>query len=186
MRYRAMEGFTIIELLTILTVIGLTLTYAVPFLNQTLNSLIARQDIAELKQAIASAREQAVHQNQQVTLCPLSGNACDNDWNAELSMFTDNNNNRQLDTGETIIKRYRQARTEATRSYTGQVISFFPTGFSGINTGSFGYCLRYGDSTDDVRSDSLVISRLGRIRPGADSDGDGIFETASRRNIPCR
>ena len=177
-------GFTLPELLVVLLIIGGTAGLAAPPFNAYLEKKRARQDITAIKRIIRSAREQAIYSQTRITLCPMTANSCHRDWNAPLVMFNDENNNRILDDNEMTYSGSPEADPSVIRSYTGSVISFNPQGYSGASTGSFGYCRR-SQSQSMPFSESLIISRLGRIRKGSDSNNDGVAETAGRKNVPC-
>lgn len=178
----AQHGFTLLEVLMVSLITALTLLLGVPSLQDFLHANRARQDIASLKILLYSSREQAIHLAERVTLCPHNGNQqCSNDWNLPLMAFNDRNNNRQLDAGETLLQQTTASASNSLRSFSGQVISFDARGFAGFNTGSFSYCYQ----SAQTHSVSFVISRLGRIRRGGDSNNDGIAELASGQNVPC-
>lgn len=176
------KGFTLIELLIVSAIMALTLLVGLPALQDFQHSQRARQDIAALKILLHSSREQAIHLAERLTLCPDSGNQqCGNDWNQPLILFTDTNNNRQLDTNEQLLHRTKALNGSRLLTFSGNSISFDNRGFAGFSTGSLGYCLQGARPY----SASFIISRMGRIRRGGDNNNDGIAELANGQNVPC-
>ncbi len=178
----ATKGFTLIELLIVSAIMALTLLVGLPALQEFQHANRARQDIASLKILLHSSREQAIHLAERLTLCPDSGNQqCGNDWNQPLILFTDTNNNRQLDTNEQLLHRTKALNGSRLLTFSGNSISFDNRGFAGFSTGSLGYCLQGARPY----SASFIISRMGRIRRGGDNNNDGIAELANGQNVPC-
>ena len=170
------KGFSLTELLITLTVILLLWQTGIPALQAFTDRQQARQDIARLSMLLNNSREQAIHLAERLTLCPDSGNQqCGNDWNQPLILFTDTNNNRQLDTNEQLLHRTKALNGSRLLTFSGNSISFDNRGFAGFSTGSLGYCLQ-GART---YSASFIISRMGRIRRGGDNNNDGIAELAN-------
>ena len=177
------KAFTLIESLTTLILTGLLLGIGVPTFNSFLQRMTAEQDISQLRFVIQYARSSALKYLVPTTLCPLDQNSrCTTDWNQELTVFLDNNSNRQHDPGEVILIQLPAVITgNALRTFNGSVIHFNATGFAGFHTGSFGYCAHGSRPTGAT----FIISRNGNVRPGQDKDGDGLPETASGKNVAC-
>lgn len=181
MREQKRRGFTLLELLVTLAISALILQLGVPSFARLMKKFKAEQDISTLRMIMSSSRQQALLRRQRVTLCPTTDTNCTSDWNLPLVLFTDTNNNRRVDGNEVILHTYAPSGDGVFRSFTGKVISFDARGFSGIYTGSLGYCMA------DIHplSASFIVSRVGKVRKGGDSNGDGIAETAGQRNVPC-
>lgn len=176
------KGFTLTELLITLTITVLLWQIGLPALRAFSERQQATQDITRLTMLLHNSRELAVHRGERLTLCPDNGQQqCSHDWNQPLMLFADRNNNRQLDTGEPLLHRTAGLTAPRLLSFSGHHISFDHQGFSGFSTGSLGYCLQ------GIRpyTASLIISRMGRIRRGGDSNQDGIAELTNGQNVPC-
>jgi type IV fimbrial biogenesis protein FimT len=160
------HGFTLLELIISLSVFMVLVTVAIP----SFSNLISRnqQDILLKKLFVHHqlARSEAIKSNQQMLLCKSdNGIACtaESQWHEGWIIFTDRNNNKQLDDSEQLVHR-QQALSESvqlvyrgfgSRNYT----RYFPGGMSS-NNGSFTVCSKQGNIPDK----KLVISRTGRIR----------------------
>ena len=104
------------------------------------------------------------------------------DWNSGLKIMLDNNQNRRQDHQDTLIRHFINQKPEQQLiSYPRQRIVFNPQGFAQGTTGSLTYCANSEPPTSRV----FVVSRVGRIRLGTDSNGNGIHESASGKDAPC-
>lgn len=177
------KGFTLPELVITTAVSAAVLTVGIPSFLSMSERLAARNEAGQIHQLISFTRTQAIVKAQQVTLCPLDKtNKCSKSWNQALTVFTDRNNNRVLDSGEDILTtKNAEQDKNVLRAFNNSVISFNERGFAGPNTGSMSYCMGGYIQTGSV----FIISRNGRIRAGTDKDGDGIPETPNGKNIPC-
>jgi len=177
------NGFTLLELMTTVALIALTLTVAAPALTSMAERSKARESVKLIQRQLSLARVDAVATESRVTVCPLdTNNECSSDWNSTISAFTDDDNNRVRSNDERIISSIpANLSAHILRSYNNRAISFDYRGFSGFNAGTFSYCVsgvaKFGKA--------LIISRIGRVREGEDRDGDGLQETASGKKIPC-
>ncbi|MCD8523283.1 MAG: GspH/FimT family pseudopilin [Saccharospirillaceae bacterium] len=177
------HGFTLVEVMVTTTIAILLLTVGVPAMNSFISRTEARQDIGRLNQMISFTRTQALLRGSRTTLCPLNASLqCSNLWNDTLSVFTDTNNNRALDTGEQLLFTLpANQNRNVLRSFNSRIISFDERGFAGVNTGSLSYCHIGGIPTGVA----FIISRNGRVRPGTDKNNDGLQETPNGNNVPC-
>ena len=77
------------------------------------NNLIAAER-TQLSAILQYARQTAVTQHRTVSLCPSTdGQACIGDylaWHAGYMVFVDDNGNKQLNTGDTVLRRVSPAR----------------------------------------------------------------------------
>ncbi len=183
-----LNGFTLIEaLITIAILISLT-TIAIPsFANFTVKVRVDNE-ISALHRLLLLARNHAVSKERFVTICPLnSSGQCTSNWQEELSVFYDDNKNKELDieSEETLIKvklaiksgdklQYAQGRT---------ALIYAPSGRLAIwgGNGTFRYCPKDHSS----KSRGIVISGAGRFYSTSDLDLDGLDENRSGREVSC-
>lgn len=96
-------GFTIIELMTVIAVLGVALSIAVPGLQQFIMTNRLTSQLNQLSSSLAFARSEAVKQNQSVQVCVSSDGAqCDTtgvDWNKGWLVFVDRNQDQDYDAG---------------------------------------------------------------------------------------
>lgn len=99
------RGFTLVELLTTLTVAGIGLSIAVPGFNTVVNNGRRATGISQMLTTMHLVRSEAVTRNSQVTVCPsTTGNSCAAiPWHYGWIGFVDLNSNRSVDNGETVL-----------------------------------------------------------------------------------
>ncbi len=102
-------GFTIIELLIVVTIVGVLAAIAAPSLRTLIITNQVRTTTSDLLNDIALARSESAKRSQRVVMCAstnmstCSGSA----WGAGWISFVDSNNNQQRDTagaGEEILR----------------------------------------------------------------------------------
>jgi type IV fimbrial biogenesis protein FimT len=99
------QGFTLVELLTTITVIGLSLSLAVPGFNAVVNSNRRATGINQLVSTMYLARSEAITRNSRVTVCPsTTGVSCQGGpWQDGWMLFADTNGNQAIDLGEQVL-----------------------------------------------------------------------------------
>jgi type IV fimbrial biogenesis protein FimT len=189
------KGFTLFEVLITISILGIVTAIAMPNISDFLIRTRVDNEISSLHRLILNARNAAINTGKNVTICPLSSNICTTDWNAELTVFTNdtntladnsvynNDNDENNDAAnEKLIKVKAAIMSTDSLNYDATLIIFSPTGraVSGGNS-TFTYCPR-----DDVAlARSLYISLSGRVYASEDSDNDGIDEDRSNAEVSC-
>lgn len=177
------SGLTLIELMIILIITGLLFSAGSSAVSNMMHRYQAASDIQSLQMAIQLTRSHAILSGT-TTFCPLMNNSCQRQWNNELTLFADPNRNRKLDHNEKIITTLSAVDPlQVLRTYPKKAIQFNASGFAGFNNGSFSYC-RVQAPKQRIGA-AFIISRIGRLRAGSDSNQDGLPETANGKNVPC-
>lgn len=180
----ALSGLTILELMITLAITGLLFALGAPSFSAMQHRYQAYNEIQALHMAIYATRATAITNNSPTALCPLVQNQCKREWDKTLTAFQDLNKNQRLDPGEVIITTVAPSEADQVlRRYPKKSFRFDAQGFAGFNNGSFSYCRVAGD--DLKTGAAFIVSRLGRIRRGGDSDNDGLPETANGKNVIC-
>lgn len=179
----AHSGFTLIELSITVAIIGVLYSLASPNLQELISRWHIRQQYDLLRMALNTAREHAIHQQQRVTLCPLSSQQrCHHDWNQPLTLFTDTNNNQQLDSNEKILLIFPAvSSSQALRGFNNYAISFNSQGQAGYAVGSLSYCL-IGQGTHGL---VFIVSRTGRVRSESSLHTGQLPSLANGNALPC-
>lgn len=155
-------GFSLMELMVVIAITALLLSLGGRFLPATMNRIESKQRISEIQLLLSKARSTALLTNSKVSLCPLdSQQRCTNQWNQELTLFTDPNHNRKLENNEKPIQTFPAlTNTKAQRHFNNLAVGFDSQGFAGYNTGTFSFCF-----TGAARIGAkFVVSRNGRVR----------------------
>lgn len=96
---RSARGFTIIELMVTVVVLGIVLAFAVPNLRQFIMSNRMTSNLNLLSSNLAMARSEAIKQNVPVVLCPTGGGStCTGDgWESGWLAYADRDRDLNYD-----------------------------------------------------------------------------------------
>jgi type IV fimbrial biogenesis protein FimT len=103
-KFSSNRGFSLIELLVTITIIGIMLGIALPNLSEMIRSNAVAAQSNHFSTTINLARSEAVKRNLNVFICVRDGSACTTtgEWEDGWIVFADNNTNNTLDSGEEI------------------------------------------------------------------------------------
>jgi len=180
-----LKGFTLIELVVTVSILSILAAIAVPNFNEFVIKMRVDNEISQLYRMLLITRNAAINSGHKTILCPLNKSLkCTTQWQNELSVFIDVNNNKMLDTNEKI-SRVRGAITTGDKLVYGKyrkMITFKPTGqLSGLANGTFRYCPQ--GYKNNARG--IVVARSGRVYQSSDIDNDGIDENRGNKEIEC-
>lgn len=135
---RPARGFTLIEILVVVSLIAILLAIAVPSFTSFISNYRATAAVNDLLQGITLARTEALKRGRRVTLLPNLGDAArtpstTGSWSNGWTVFVDLNSNQTLDTTDTLI--YRHADLPPSIVVTGA--GSFTTPFSNANYVTF-------------------------------------------------
>ena len=142
------QAFTLVELIITLAVLAIIATLAIPSYFDLKAKQELNQVTALVKMLTQSARSYALTYHSIVVICSSSDlTRCNNDqWNSGVIIFSDLNNNEQVDTNETIHTstntnfHYGTLRWNAGVTSTKVVTFQGDTGLPRSAFGSFYYC----------------------------------------------
>ncbi len=164
--YLSSCGFSLVEMLIVLAMMGILSSYALPSFSKLINSHRQNTVLLQLFSHNQLARSEAIKQNQSVILCKSdNGQQCtpSAQWQNGWIVFADLDNNKQLSGTEPLIYSFQNHNPSLSLSYKGfgshNYIRYYPDGRSSTN-GSFILCTPEGN----VTARSLIISRTGRAR----------------------
>jgi type IV fimbrial biogenesis protein FimT len=170
---RDSSGFSLIEIITALSVASILLAIGVPSFQTLTQSSRMTGAINTIVSHLNLARSEAVKRGMDIVLCPSDdGIDCTSTmvWDKDIIMFADNNRNRQLDPGETLIRHINlNSDSIEITTTTGRRRAVYDfRGFSmGYNV-SFTFC----DTVNKVAPKAVIVSNSGRTRI-SDTKADG-------------
>lgn len=191
------KGFTLIELMVAIAIVGLMTMIAIPSMSDWIVRMRIDNEISSLHRLVNNARNSAINLEQPVTLCPLKDNSCTNDWEGELTVFLDLDNDGNLDNAvsvdidndgiadgpfeETVLRVKAGLTGDDELTFARDRVVYQPTGQASISNATFEYCVP-GHSD---KNRGITISLRGRIYQSKDYDGDGKEENRSGDAIDC-
>lgn len=182
---RVSAGFTLIELMISVAITSILLAIAVPNFNDFIVQLRVDNEISQLHRLLLITRNAAINSGQNAIICPLNNTLkCTEEWQRELSVFIDANQNKAFDATEQliIIRAEIHKGDELVYGKRRNKITFKPTGqLSGLANGTFRYCPKDHKN----KSRGIIIARSGRIYQSSDNNNDGIDENRSSKKITC-
>jgi type IV fimbrial biogenesis protein FimT len=171
-RIQSLRGFTLVEMLMVISIIS-TLTYlAAPMMTGAMNSVRLSSASNVMLAGIHLARSEAIKRNSRVVLCKSGdGVSCSltGGWEQGWIIFHDGNNNGLREIDEQIIT--REARLATSVRLTGnqnvaRYLSFSPTGATKTVGGSFqaGTLTVCNQSASRNEARQIVLNAVGRPR----------------------
>ncbi|CAM4102592.1 GspH/FimT family pseudopilin [Comamonas aquatilis] len=131
-------GFTLVELLTVISIIAIAASLAAPSMASLIRSNRTAGEITSLSAAIRTAKSEAIKRGSAVQLCAsTNGTSCSgsNAWETGWIVFDDKNGNQTMDSGETVIAKEQAVRAGDTLAASSNVSSI------NINGEGFAYKL---------------------------------------------
>ncbi len=168
---RGPGGFTLVELLAVLAVLGILLGAALPGFEQIGEASRMRSAVQHLLLDVMFTRNQAIKRNVPAILCPsrhASGGerSCEGAYRDGWLVFADLDHDRELDPNEPLLRlaaplppSLRVTNRAATRE-ADERIAYLPDGTSRRNL-TLMICSRIRPELD---SRALVLNRVGRPR----------------------
>jgi len=160
------RGFTLVEVLTTLGVLAVSLSLVVPSLERVTQSNLRATTINELVTTLHVARSEALARNATVAICPSAdGQTCARvPWEAGWIRFIDSNRNYRADDGEAVLG--SAPATEGLEIHTAAFATAFAYGPTGRVSspgavqggGDFLFCGTAGGMAPQV----VLVSALGQ------------------------
>jgi type IV fimbrial biogenesis protein FimT len=158
------RGFTLIEMIVVLSIIGIVLGIAIPSFTSFIRSNRLTTTANDFVSALTLARSEAVTRGVTVTMCKsasLSACVTTGNWDQGWVVFMDPNNDGAIASTADILRVHEALSGNATLIKTGSEtnrISYAPTGFpSMLVTGTV--TLTIGSSVINI-----ILNNTGRVR----------------------
>lgn len=174
---QAYSGFTFVELMVTIAIVGLILAKGVPALSFWTSMQKTKTTILRVGSDLMYARQTAVNYSQRVTICPLENEKCEKKWRElPYSVFIDLPPLGEFNVNTDILLREEQDHLAigVLDFNGGSKIVFDQLGQLDSASGTFQFCL-HSDSTGE-QSKALIVSLAGRTRASTDVDDDGFDE----------
>ncbi|MFB9866069.1 GspH/FimT family pseudopilin [Vreelandella sulfidaeris] len=157
------SGFTLLELLITLLLVGIVAAWGLPSFQLLAERTARYSDINRLQSAFTLARNSAISQRSQMTLCPATEDrqSCAHEWSGELMVVR--GDKTQHIANDDILRIFpTQRNTQVAYSRGWSRIRYDSLGYTSGFNGSFTICP--ATRTDGAQGRKLVLSQLGRLR----------------------
>lgn len=160
------RGFTLIELMMVLTVLAVMLLVAAPGLQELIRNNRQVSELYALRASLANARSEAVSRREAVTVCPMNaGGACagSGDWSLGYKSYTN-------DPNDPLQVVSREASEMEVSFDGGNRVVFNSRGNALASAGGFVIC----DARGPRFARGLILAAVGSLRSAVDDDGNEI------------
>ncbi|MBR9905656.1 MAG: prepilin-type N-terminal cleavage/methylation domain-containing protein [Gammaproteobacteria bacterium] len=157
------SGFTLLELLITLLLVGIIAAWGLPSFQALGQRTAQSSAVNRLQSAFSLARNTAISQRRQITLCPVDEGrkACTRDWSGELMIVRgDKTDSISEDDILRIVPAQQGTKVAYSRGWSR--IRYSPLGYTSGYNGSFAICSTSG--AVGAKGKKLVLSQLGRLR----------------------
>ncbi|MEJ8835733.1 GspH/FimT family pseudopilin [Ramlibacter sp. AN1133] len=169
---RPARGFTLVEVLVTVSVLGVLLAVGVPSFAELLDDLRLQTVSNDVLQQLMLARSEAIKRNARVVVCKSAdGEACaeTGGWEQGWIVFHDANNSGTREPGEPVIQGLRGLPPGWRLVGNGPVthyVSYGPVGVTRLVSGAFqaGSFTVCRASVDAVQARRIIINAAGRPR----------------------
>lgn len=188
MSMKKSNGFTLIELMIVVTIVGILGMYVAPSFKVMLQNNSQATQVNSLIGALNLARSESIKSGFNVILCRSADSAtcaAAGGWEQGWLIYVDIDGGNDLDVGEPILRVYSAISGRATLNpnnpYTNRVV-YQPNGFTTV-AGSFIHCDDRDADGDILDGDDFNLGRAVTInrtgRPRIESGPDSTFADCS-------
>jgi type IV fimbrial biogenesis protein FimT len=164
---RGFKAFTLIELLTIVAIVGVLASIAMPRFIELVNNNRMTTQFNELIASLSYARSEAIKRNMSVTVCKSNdGSMCGGDWHNGWIVFVDKDKNGVVDATDELLSKYGALTAGSLLTFARNRVTYSNKGLAIGYTGKFLLC----DSRGNNYRKGLVVSNTGRVRQTVSSD----------------
>ncbi len=173
------RGFSLIEIMVTVAIISILTAIALPSLNSFLIKMRVDNEISELQRLLLTARNAAINEGRDVSVCPLAGNACSgvNNWSGIIGVVSPDG----------VLKEKEAITDGDILKFPFNGLTYNAIGRLTINIANpppnavFSYCPQ--NNFDYARAILVIVS--GRTYVSFDENNDGIDESRAGVGITC-
>ena len=185
-----MRGYTLIELVSALAVVGILIGYAVPTMSNIYSRSEATTRVNWVIGAVNFTRHAAISQKTMATLCPMEkvGTTirCGKKWSGNLMVFADKDQNGKFGGKDKLIETIRALTPHGTikwRSFRNrQYLQITAHGYTNFQNGNFTYC---SPDQDPTLSRQIVVNVQARARVIHAKDDQGVRLDRKGKILRC-
>ena len=183
-----LQGYTLLELLVVLSISTILAAFAAPSVSRTMDNLRADQTLTDLTTALALARSAAIQKDQYAVVCAEEiADQCGRDWTHGFMVFVDDNGNTKRDPEERVLQHFPASDPGSTitlKQFTSaNSVTYQPDGsLKNYTAGSFTYC---PGNPNNRNARHILINRVGRVRQALDLNKNGIAEDSNGNDVQC-
>jgi len=186
MKMRFKNGFTLIELLICVSILAITLGFAVPSIGNLLSRSKADANVRSFVQSFHLARSSAVSTNKLVTICPSNNfTHCSGDWKDPIMIFTDADNNKEISLDDKLIGSIYPSEYEIDLDVHPSRKRYFQYASTGLSHGTPGNIVFCPKNNNNQNARQIIINFIGRIRVSQDTNHDGTVENGYGVPLNC-
>ncbi len=157
-----LQGLTLIELLSTVSIISLVVAMGIPKMDQWIQQKTEESVLKSLFHLSVYARTEAIKATDYFTFCPTENRiSCGGSWNKEIMIFKDSNKNETVDEDDVLFKLINLPESAPCIKWNlkkRQYVQFKPSGASNGTAGHFRYC----EEGDSLIHKKVIISFNGR------------------------
>jgi type IV fimbrial biogenesis protein FimT len=161
---RATHGFTLLDMILTVLILGLVLGIAIPGVSHTVSRVRAVSARTAITTALFDAHRNATVLGRQLVVCAGKDGGCSGseDWSDGWIVFVDDDRDRQRGPAERVIRHEAALpRGVGLRSTVGRSrIVYLPNGSNAGSNVTFTLCDRRGPQT----AERLILANGGRLR----------------------
>jgi type IV fimbrial biogenesis protein FimT len=198
MKFYRHQGFTIIEIMIALVIVGILLSIAAPSFSNLIKNNRMLSEVYALRATLNTARSEALSRRTEVTVCSSSdGTSCiagagATEWNQGHIMFADDDNDDTLDPNEVFYVKLEDANTltitylntnTSSASVAANQIQFNSRGYARRSFGTLEVC----DDRGPTQAKGIIVAAVGTVSSAVDTDStpDGIANDHNGDNFDC-
>jgi type IV fimbrial biogenesis protein FimT len=179
---RIVYGLTLLELMITIAIAAILLTAVGPNIQSILVTNQVAGSINNVSSIIRFARNRAINEQTEVTVCPSSDfSNCATNWALPKIVFIDTDNNGQINGIEARLASTEPLPETLSVSGINGTLIFDDDG-STRDARSITIC----HNNNDTRfARAVLIAQFGRVSISADSNGDGVAEDVTGAALTC-